>query len=87
MNKYRDTDSQCTVILTGLLFSPDSDSHQYTPVSSVMVSLIVHVDPVCDPRRNEQSSSPNLSVYPLTVHPVELLWSSQLRERETDLKC
>ncbi len=53
-----------------------------------MVDLIVHVDPVCDPRRNdEQSSSPNLSVYLLTIHPVELLWSSHLRDRETDVKC
>ncbi len=53
-----------------------------------MVSLIVHVDPVCDPQTDdEQSSSRQLSVYLLTIHPVELLWSSHLRERETDVKC
>ncbi len=57
-------------------------------MSDVLVELIVHVDPVCDPRGNEeQSSSRPLSVYLLTVHPEELLWSSQLRERETDVKC
>ncbi len=57
-------------------------------MSDVLVYLIVHVDPVCDPRRNEeQSPSRPLSVYLLTVHPEELLWSSQLRERETDVKC
>jgi len=57
-------------------------------VSSGSVGLIVHVDPVCDPHTDdEQSSSRPLSVYLLTVHPSELLWRSQLRERETDVKC
>ncbi len=86
--KWINTDSQCTVILTGWLFSPDSDWHQYTPVSDAIVELIVHVDPVCDPHSDdEQSSSPQLSVYLLTLHLSELLWSSQLRERETYVKC
>ncbi|KAI2646964.1 Transposon Tf2-9 polyprotein [Labeo rohita] len=38
-----------------------------------MVELIVHVDPVCDPRRNdEQSSSRPPSVYLLTLHPSRI---------------
>ncbi len=87
-NKYIQKHSRCTVILTGWLFSPDSDWHQYTPVSDEIVELIVHVDPVCDPHsEDEQSSSCSLSVYLLTLHLSELLWSSQLRERETYVKC
>lgn len=47
---------------------------------------MLHVDPVPDPRC-EQSSSLPLGVYRLTVHPVELLRSSQLSERECVVKC
>ena len=48
---------------------------------------MLHVDPVTDPQSDEQSDTSPLSVYRLTVHPVELLCTSQLSERESDVKC
>ena len=87
LTQYTLHDSLVTVMLTGLLLSPDSDSHQYTPVWDVLRELMLHVDPVTDPQPDEQSDTFSLCVYRLTLHPVESLCPSQLSERESVIKC
>ena len=83
----RTIDVPSTVMLTALLYSPDPDSHQYTPLSPVYVDLMVHVDPVTDPQLETHPDFTPLSLYLISLHPVEFPFSSQLSERDIDLKC
>ena len=76
----------CTVMLTALLYSPEPDSHQYTPLCP-SYDLMMQVDPVVDPQTEEHTVYSSLSVYLLSVHPVEFPFSSQLRETDSDLRC
>ena len=76
-----------TVMLTALLYSPDPDSHQNTPLDHVSNDVMVQVDSVIDLQVDGHSDGHAASVCLFSLHPVEFPFSSQISERDFDVKC
>jgi hypothetical protein len=74
-------------MLTALLFSPDPDSHQNTPLDHVVNDLMVQVDSVIDLQVETHPDFTLLSLYLFSLQPVEFPFSSQVSERDFDVKC
>ena len=69
-----------TVMFMGLLHSPCSDSHQYTPLSDERAFLIVHTESRESPKPPLHGWDVIDEMFLFSVQPVEFNGSAQLRE-------